>query len=447
MVNNQYFENAKISKLFFKIAIPGAIGMLFSAIYAVFDGIFVSNFLGDVAFAAFNLMYPFYFILVSIADLIGVGSSVLIAIALGKKDTEKASRLFTASVLLIVGLEALVGLIFYFCSPALIQAMGAEDELFQLSLDYFRIFCICLPFISLFYAVDNFLRICGKIKTSMFLNITMSILVVLIEYLFLGIIKMGIVGSALAVSLSIFICTILALLKFVRGKLVLKFTKPKFYFNEVFSIFKNGGATFINNISARLMGIIFNILLLQLAGQDGVNSYGVIINISEFIIPLMYGTCDSLQPATGYNLGAGHIDRVKKIQKYAFLSSFVICIVSFALLLGFTQNFVEIFISRENIVAIQMAVNALGIFSFTYLTKWISYAGQSFFSSIEKPIESSIISISVALIVPAILVGCFYSLGLNGIWLNFPITSLIVAIETIIIMLILNKRKTLYVKK
>lgn len=89
MVNNQYFENAKISKLFFKIAIPGAIGMLFSAIYAVFDGIFVSNFLGDVAFAAFNLMYPFYFILVSIADLIGVGSSVLIAIALGKKIQKK----------------------------------------------------------------------------------------------------------------------------------------------------------------------------------------------------------------------------------------------------------------------------------------------------------------------------------------------------------------------
>ncbi len=447
MINNQYFETAKISRLFFKIAIPGAIGMLFCAIYAVFDGIFVSKFLGDVAFAAFNLMYPYYFILVSIADLIGVGSSVLIAIALGKKDNEKASRLFTASVLLIVGLEALVGLVFYFCTPPLIQAMGAEGELFNLAVEYFRIYCIWLPFISLFYAVDNYLRICGKIKTSMFLNITMSILVVLIEYLFLGVAKMGIIGSALAVCIATFVCTILALLKFVRGKLTLKFTKPKFYFKEVLSIFKNGGATFINNISVRLMGIIFNVLLLQLAGQDGINSYGVIVNVSEFIIPLMYGTCDSLQPVTGYNLGAGHIDRVKKIQKYAFLASFTICIVSFALLIGLAQNFAEIFISAENTAGIMMAANALGIFSFTYLTKWVSYAGQSFFSSIEKPIESSIVSISSALIVPLTLIGCFYSLGLSGIWLNFPITSLIVGIETIIIIFILYKRKTLYVKK
>lgn len=445
MIHNQFFENEKISKLFFKIAVPGAIGMLFSAIYAVIDGIYVSNFLGEVAFAAFNLMFPYFFILISIADLIGVGSSVNIAIALGKKENEKANRLFTASVLLILGLETLVAIITYLIAPYIIQAMGAEGELFDLSLEYFRTYCACLPFISLFFAIDNYLRICGKVKTSMFINITTSLIIVMLEYLFLGVFGWGIFASALACSISLFVCTILAVIKFARGKLALKFTKPKFNFKEVVSIFKNGGATFINNISGRLMGIVFNVLLLQMAGQNGLNSYGVIMNISEFIIPLMYGTCDSLQPATSYNLGAGKIDRVKKIQKMAFLSSFVICIISFILLISIPGNFINIFMSNDNTDTLIMAKTALIIYSFTYLTKWVSYAGQAFFAAIEKPVESTIISISIALIAPLTLIGCFYPLGVNGIWLNFPISALIVAVETIIIILILHKRKKLYV--
>ena len=158
------------------IAIPGAISMIASSLWGLFDGIFVGNLLGEVAFAALNPAFPFVLINFSLADLIGVGSSVNISIFLGKKENDEANNYFTCSCLMIIITGVISGAIFFFVAPWLMQFMGAEEALADLAIQYIRVYAIASPFTTMVFAVDNFLRICGKIKSSMALNIVMSIL-------------------------------------------------------------------------------------------------------------------------------------------------------------------------------------------------------------------------------------------------------------------------------
>ena len=240
MLKTTFFEKAPIRKLFFKIAIPGAIGMLFSAIYVVIDGFFVSLYLGQTAFSAVNLVWPFIYIMFSVADMVGVGSSVLMAIRLGEKRNEEANRIFTFATLFILIFEFVLAVLSYFLAPFILDIMGAEGELKSLGIEYLQTYVIFLPFSAIIFAVDNFLRVCGKIKTSMTINISMSLLIIILEYLFLGVFKFGIFGSALASCISFLIFSIISYLPFLLKKLDIQFIYPKVTKKDVFLIFKNG---------------------------------------------------------------------------------------------------------------------------------------------------------------------------------------------------------------
>ena len=160
--------------------------MLASALYQTIDGVFVGHFLGQTAFAAVNLAMPFVIINFSLADLIGVGSSVPISINLGRKQEEEACNIFTCACLMVVGAGILIGGILYAAAPLLIQLMGAEGEFATLAIQYMRVYALCSPVTTIMFAVDNFLRICGIIRGSMLLNILLSVLSAVLEFLFLA---------------------------------------------------------------------------------------------------------------------------------------------------------------------------------------------------------------------------------------------------------------------
>lgn len=446
MLSKEFFCESKISKLFFRLAILGAIGMLASAIYQTLDGVIVSYFLGETSFAALNLAFPYIIILYAVADLIGVGSSVIIAIKLGEGQTKEASKIFTNSVLTILVLESVLAIVFYFTAPYLIKIMGAEGELFDLATSFLRMYIIFLPLTSLTFAFDNYLRISGKIKTSMFLNIAVSVLIVGLECLFLGVFKLPLYGSALAASIAFTLSTIFSFIYFASGKLALKFVKPSFDFKFYWSTIKNGLPVFLSNIAGRVMAIVLNILLLNQGGENAVNAYGVIMAIDAFTLPLLYGMVDSLQPAIGFNYGAGEIKRVKALMKYAYLAALIICGVSFIITISLPTQLAAIFIDTSNLDAMKLTTTCIFIYSFTYLTRWICFTAQSTLSSLEKPISSLIISLIVSFIAPMALIGVFYSLDLTGIWLNMPVANLIATIVAILIIIIKWKRQTLFNK-
>lgn len=218
MNSNALFAKTPPLKLFFIASIPGAVSMLASALYQTLDGVFVGQFLGATAFAALNLAMPFVIINFSLADLIGVGSAVPISICLGRKDEQEANNIFTCACLMIVGAGVVIGGILFAAAPLLIRLMGAEGEFADFAVQYLRVYAICSPITTIIFAVDNFLRICGFIRGSMLLNIFMSVISAILEFLFLGVFRWGIWAAALATCSGMLICVLIAFIPFFRGK-------------------------------------------------------------------------------------------------------------------------------------------------------------------------------------------------------------------------------------
>ena len=176
MSSTALFSKTPPLKLFFLASLPGAVSMLASALYQTIDGIFVGQFLGPTAFAALNLAMPFVIINFALADLIGVGASVPISISLGKKQNDHANNIFTCACLMIVGSGIVIGAALFLLAPLLIRLMGAEGDFAKFAVQYLRVYALTSPVTTIIFAVDNFLRICGYIRGSMWLNILMSVL-------------------------------------------------------------------------------------------------------------------------------------------------------------------------------------------------------------------------------------------------------------------------------
>ena len=427
MDHNTLFAKTPPGKLFLTAAIPGAIGMLASALYQLIDGILVGQVLGEAAFAAINLAMPFVIINFALADLIGVGSAVPISVRLGQGEEKVANNIFTCACLMIVGTGALVGALLFLAAPALLGLMGAEGELASLAVQYLRVYALFSPLSTIIFATDNYLRICGKIRMSMWLNILMSILTAVFEFTLLVVLDLGIWAAALASSLGMIACVLIALYPFARKKLQLRFCRPRFSLPMVKQIVACGSPNFLNNISGRVTSIIMNAVLLRVGGQNAVSIYGILMYVDGLIQPLMYGACDSLQPAVSYNWGAGNRRRILAIEKYCFSAAAGISLLSAVVLFLFPGAVTALFLSAMDA--------AIRLFALTYLTRWFSFASQSLMTALERAGEASLISTATALIFPVILLAALSPLGLTGVWLNFAGSSLLAGILSLLLLL------------
>ena len=439
MNSETLFAKTPPLKLFFLASLPGAVGMLASALYQLFDGIFVGQYLGSTAFAALNLAMPFVIINFALADLIGVGSAVPISIALGRKQEQEANNIFTCACIMIVGAGVLVGGILFAAAPALIKLMGAEGEFADQAVQYLRVYALSSPVTTIVFATDNFLRISGMIRSSMFLNILMSVLSAVLEFLFLGVFRWGLWAAALATCTGMFISVLLALIPFITGRAQLRFCRPRFSASMIRQIVACGSPNFLNNIAGRITSIIMNAILVRVGGEAAVSVYGILMYVDGFIQPLLYGMCDSLQPAVGYNWGAGKLSRVRAIEKCCFVASGVVSILSVFVIALFPGEITQLFMADSSSEFVQMSVGALQLFSITYVTRWFSFATQSYMLAIEKPLPASAISLATALVFPVLLILLLWPWGLTGIWLNFAGTSILAAILSGIILLKLRK--------
>lgn len=434
MNTHTLFAKTPPVKLFFFAAIPGAVSMLASALYQLIDGIFVGQILGDTAFAALNLAMPFVIINFSLADLIGVGSSIPISISLGKKQDEEANNIFTCACLMIVAAGVAVGGLLFAAAPTLIRFMGAEGEFATLAVQYLRVYALCSPVTTIIFAMDNYLRICGKVRSSMMLNIVMSVLSAGLEFTFLAIFRWGIWGAALATCLGMSTCALTALAAFARGKMQLRFRRPRFSVAMIRQIVACGTPNFLNNIAGRITSILMNFLLIRFGGQDAVSIYGILMYVEGFIQPLLYGMCDSLQPAVSFNWGAGDLKRVKAIERCCFTASAIVSLVSALVIFVFPGQLAVIFIGETASSYFAMAVTALRLFALTYLTRWFSFAVQSYMLAVGNAAGATLISLSAALLFPVILIVSLWPFGLTGIWLNFAGTSLLAGVLAAFVM-------------
>ena len=426
--SNRIYAEMPPVKLFFHAAIPGVISMFAMSIYSIIEGIFIGQFVGGDAFAAMNLAMPLVFINFALADLVGVGSSVPISIALGRKDEERASNIFSCAVLLIVAAGILTGTVMFLFAPQIIHAMGAEDQVATLAVTYLRIAAVMGPLANLVFAMDNFLRISGFVRGSMLLNLLMSGIQLALLVLLVAVMKLGLVGSALSIQVGFSVCALVALIPFVLGKSVLKFRKPKFSTQMLKQIVACGSPTFLNNIAGRLFSLVMNVLLLRMGGTLAVSTFAVLMYCSDLVQPMLYGLCDSMQPAIGYNWGAESYKRVKALAKCVFISTAVVSVFAIVLMGSFPRQIVSIFIDSEETALLEMATRALKLFSIEFFFWWFGFAAQSFYNATQNPRNAAILTLSTAIVFPLIMVAVLWPLGLDGLWLNQAATYVPVGI-------------------
>ena len=447
MKTEEMYASMNPWRLFFKVATPGMISMFAMSVYTIFEGIFIGQTLGEGAFAAINIAMPLVMINFSLSDLIGVGASVPISIALGQDDKETANNVFSCSVLMIFISAILMGSVMIFAAEPLSRLMGAEGELLVTSVRYLRTCALLGPFATIFFAMDNYLKISGYVKTSMAINIGSNLLTLGLLTVFLLGLQMDVVGSALAVSIAMSLCSFVALIPFLRGKTLLKFTKPRFHLGMFKQIAACGSPVFLNNVAGRVTSILMNISLMTLGviefgeggGTTAVAVYAVLMYASDLCWPLLYGISDSLAPAIGFNWGAANYGRVKKIVRCGFIGTAVVGLCSTSLLFFFPGTIASLFIKAEEAHLMGIVTPAIRLFCLAYIFRWVGVMTQSFFSAIEKPALATVMSVSIALVFPVLMLGALWNLGLDGIWLNFFGANALLAILAAVLLSVVGK--------
>lgn len=410
-------------RLFLVAAVPGAASMLASALYNLADGIFVGQLLGQQAFAAVNLAMPFVILNFAFGDMIGVGSSVPISISMGRGDDERANNIFSCSVLLNVLLGAVTGAALFFAAPAIMAAMGATGELASMAVDFLRVYAAFSPITVGMFAVDNYLKACGRIRSSLALNVFMAVFGGVVEFSLMYFLHLGILGAALGYALAMAVCTVLALLPFALGRMQLRFVRPRLSWALVREIAASGMPTFLNNVAGRVTSIALNAALLLLGGEYAVSAYGLLMYVDGFVFPLIYGVCDSLQPSVGYNWGARRQDRVVAIERCVFAACAAISLASGVAMALLPRELTLLFISDPAPELTALATVAFRVFAVSFTVRWFPFATQALMTAIQMSKLASLLSVCSALVFPLLELPLLWPLGLTGLWLNYPVMS------------------------
>jgi putative MATE family efflux protein len=415
------------SKTIFKrFVIPSIVSMLFSSLYVIADGIFVGKLIGAEALAAVNVIMPILAILFATSNMIAVGSSVNVSIALGKKDFSKANQIFSTCLLAITVLGIIIVAIFMIFEDPILTLLIKDASLRILAKEYLNVFIYFLPLAMPLFAMDNFTRACGKAKYNMYVNISVSVLNIFLDFVFLYIFRKGISYAALASCLSMMVGVVFLYAPFISKKNTITFAKPDLPIREMISIINLGVSDFLNSAAGGIMGIFINILLLKYGGTNGIASYGIIMYINSLLFSIIYGMSDSIIPAISYNYGAGNMEKTKELFVICRKFAVTIAVFLFIILEIFPSQAAAIFIKNSNKDLIYISTIAIRITAISYFFASMNIVYNSFMIAFNMARLANFLMILKAIIFPILSIIIFtYLFDLYGIFLSITFSAII----------------------
>ena len=289
-------------KRIFLFTISSIIMMVFSSIYGIVDGLFVSNFVGKDAFAAVNFIYPFILILGTVGFMLGTGGSALVAKTLGEEKKEKANQLFSMFVYVSIISGIIIAIAGILTIRPITALLGAEGELLENSVKYGRILLLGLPFYMLQIEFQSFYVTAEKPHLGLVITVISGITNMVLDALLIAVFKLGIQGAAIATISSQILGSTISLIYFAsKNKSLLKLSKPKFDGKSLLKACTNGSSELMSNISMNLVGMLYNIQLLKYVGEDGVSAYGVLMYVCMIFLAIFIGFSIGIAPIIGYN--------------------------------------------------------------------------------------------------------------------------------------------------
>lgn len=425
---SSHFSYGKILKL----VAPSIAMMVFVSIYGVIDGLFVSNFVGKTPFAAVNLIMPFLMVLGGIGFMIGTGGCAIVSKTLGEGDRDKANRYFSFLIYstLVIGIFlAVVGEIFL---PYIARFLRADESMMPYCVSYGRIIISALPFFMLQNVFQAFFTAAEKPTLGFIVTVIAGFTNIILDAVLVAGFRLGVRGAAFATCISQFVGALIPLIYFFRknGSL-LRLTKTKCEFKMFLKTCANGSSEFVTNISVSVVSMIYNSRLMDMAGENGVSAYGVIMYVNFIFIAVLSGYAIGIAPVIGYNYGSRNNDELKNVFKKSLFLMAVFGVVLTLLAVGFAHPLAKLFVGYDESLFI-MTKNALRIYSIGFVIMGFSIFGSAFFTALGNGIISALISflrtfifqIAAVIILPMIL-------DLTGIWLSVPISELFAFLITI----------------
>lgn len=398
---------------------PSIIMMIFTSIYGVVDGFFVSNYVGKTPFAAVNFIYPFLMILGTVGFMFGTGGSAIVAKTLGENDEEKASRLFSFFVYISAALGAVVAVLAFIFIRPIASALHAEGEMLENCVLYGRIFILGLPMYVLQMEFQSFFVTAGKPGLGFLSTVAGGITNMVFDAVFIVGFKWGLAGAAAATVMGQCVGGMIPLLYFFRPNTsLLRLGKTKFDGADLLKAMTNGSSELMSNISMSLVNMLYNVQLIKYAGEDGVSAYGVLMYVNLVFLAIFIGYSIGTAPVIGYHYGAKNPAEIGSILK----KSFVIIGISSLCMLGFSEIMAEplsrIFVGYDAALY-EITVHGFRIFSFQFLFAGMSIFASSFFTALSNGGVSAMISFLRTLVFQtAAILLLPLVLKLDGIWIS-----------------------------
>lgn len=415
-----------------KFVAPSAVMMMFTSIYGVVDGLFVSNYVGKVPFAAINLVMPFIMILGGIGFMIGTGGSALVSKTLGEGDRKKANRYFTMMIYLSLICGAAASVIgFVFIRP-ISYLLGATDTMIGDCVEYGRMIFLFTTAFMMQNVFQSFLVTAEKPRLGLLATVGAGVTNMALDAWFIAGLGWGVKGAALATGISQTVGGILPLIYFLRpNSSLLKITRTKLEGRPVFLAVTNGSSELMSNISASVVSMIYNFQLMKFAGEDGVAAYGVLMYVQFVFIALFIGYAIGSAPIIGYHYGAINHSELKNMLKKSIIIMSISGVIMTLLAQALALPIAKVFVGYDEGL-FDMTVHAFRVFSFSFILAGINIFASSFFTALNNGAVSAAISFLRTLIFQSTAVIVLpMILELDGIWLSITVAEVFALIISV----------------
>ena len=424
-----------------RFTLPSIVMMLFTSVYGVVDGIFVSNYAGKTAFSALNLIMPYVMAFGCLGFMIGTGGTALISKTLGMGKKEEANRIFSMLTWICIGGGVVLTVLsLIFLRPAAIL-FGAEGQMLSDCVTYGAIVLCASTAYILQFAYQSFCVTAEKPKLALWMTVASGVCNILLDWLFVGVFGWGLVGAAVATAVSQVLGAVIPIVYFLRpNSSLLRLGKAGFDGKAFLRTCTNGSSELMSNLSMSLVNMLYNLQLMRYAGEDGIAAYGVIMYVNLFFLSVFIGFSIGSAPLIGFNHGADNRRELKNIFKKSMwilgISSLLMTLSAVAL----ASPLAQIFVGYDKAL-LEMTRRGFILYSLSFLFCGINIFGSAMFTALNNGLISAVISFVRSLVcqISAVLILPIFW-GLDGIWLSIVAAELVALLLTLVFFIKYRKR-------
>ncbi len=415
--------------------------MLGLSCYILADTFFISKGMGALGLTALNLALPIFSFIQGISLMLGVGGGIKYAVAKSSGDQRNANKTFSNTLILATIFSVIFVLIGAFASRELTTLLKADNEVFEMTHQYLKIILLFAPAFIFSNVISSFVRNDGNPRLAMFATLFGSIFNIVFDYVLIFPCGLGILGAVLATGIAPLTGIIICGFHWAMKKGTLRISKPNLKLKTLFSILSLGLPSLVTEFAGGIVMIVFNNVILELAGNIGVSAYGVVANIAFVILSMYSGVAQGVQPLLSEAHGKQDLRAKDTLLKYSLLTVGMVSSLIYVIIASLAPQITAIFNSDNNATLAQIAELGLIIYFVGSIFASFNAIFSTYFASIEKPVPSQAITILKGLVIIIPFIYLFsYLLGMTGVWLAYVFTEFIVLILAVTIYIIFRKR-------